>query len=87
MHPNICSVLAVILLLTSTALAVETESSPSKNLFQFQGTPEEQAACKPDATKFCRHAIPDSFRVLACLQEHRNRLRKLCLQVLEAHGQ
>ena len=53
----------------------------------FQGTPEEQAACAPDATNFCKDAIPDTFRVLACLQQNRQRIRKVCLKVLEDHGQ
>ncbi len=33
-----------------------------------QGTPEEQTACSPDATKFCKDELTDTFRVLACLQ-------------------
>jgi len=53
----------------------------------FQGTPEEQAACKPDATRYCLDDMPDTFRVLACLQENRKKLRKACLKVLESNGQ
>jgi hypothetical protein len=53
----------------------------------FSGTPEEQAACSPDATRFCSDAIPDTFRVLACLQDHREKLRKVCQKVLIDHGQ
>ena len=53
----------------------------------FRGTPEEQAACRPDSTKYCLDEMPDNLRVLACLQKHRTKLRKACLQVLEAHGQ
>lgn len=53
----------------------------------FQGTEEEQAACKPDATRYCLDEMPETFRVLACLQENRKKLRKVCLNVLEAHGQ
>jgi len=69
------------------ALAANDEPPPSGAPFNpFQGTPEEQAACAPDSSRFCRDAIPDTFRVLACLQEHRQRLRKVCLKVLEDHG-
>ena len=50
-------------------------------------TPEEQAACSPDATKFCKDEIPDTFRVLACLQEHRDKLHKACQQILKNNGQ
>jgi Cysteine rich repeat len=53
----------------------------------FKGTPEEQAACSLDAAKFCSDAIPDTFKVLACLKEHRDKLKKTCEQVLEKHGQ
>jgi hypothetical protein len=53
----------------------------------FSGTPEEQAACSPDAVRFCRDDLPDTFRVLACLQKHREKLRKACRNVLEDHGQ
>lgn len=52
----------------------------------FQGTPEEQAACAPDATRFCMKEIPDNLRVLGCLQQNRRKLRKACLHVLESHG-
>jgi hypothetical protein len=51
-----------------------------------QGTSEEQDACAPDATKYCKDAIPDTFKVLACLQEHRKRLKKACREVLKSHG-
>lgn len=53
----------------------------------FRGTPQEQAACQPDSTKYRLDEMPDNLRVLACLQKHRTKLRKACLQVLEAHGQ
>lgn len=53
----------------------------------FQGTPEEQAACRPDSTAFCRDAVPDQLRVLACLQQNRQRISRACRQVLESHGQ
>ena len=89
MQSNIFSILVVILVLTGTALAAEHAPTPTppKGLFDLQGTPEEQRACAPDSTRFCSDAIPDNFRVLACLQEHRTRLRKACLKVLEDHGQ
>ena len=53
----------------------------------FQGTPEEQAACRPDSTRFCKAAEPDSFRVLACLQQNRAKISIACRKVLESHGQ
>jgi hypothetical protein len=52
----------------------------------FSGTPEEQRACRPDATRFCSQQIPDNFAVLGCLKANRAKLRKACLQVLQRHG-
>jgi len=85
MYAKLCAALAVIQILGGTALAANDKQPPPSGL--FQGTPEEQAACAPDSTRFCQDAIPDTFRVLACLQEHRQKLRKVCLKVLEDHGQ
>jgi hypothetical protein len=52
-----------------------------------QGTPEERATCTPDVQRFCEHALPDTFRVLQCLQLNRTRISRACRQVLERHGQ
>ena len=86
MYAKFCAAIALIHVFGGTALAAgEKQPAPSQGL--FQGTPEEQAACAPDSTKFCQDAIPDTFRVLACLQQNRQKLRKVCLKVLEDHGQ
>jgi hypothetical protein len=90
MYTRIGVILKIILVSSATILlsaAGEPIPFPPLGLLQFQGTPEEQAACDPDAKKFCSEAIPDTFRVLACLQRNRVRLRQVCAQVLEAHGQ
>jgi hypothetical protein len=55
----------------------------------FSGTPEEQAACRPDTRKLCR-TIPvnaGEFAFLQCLQQNRAKLSKACRAVLETHGQ
>lgn len=53
------------------------------------GTPEEQTACRPDVRRFCHALKPDAGdgSFLACLQEHRAKLRRACREVLESHGQ
>ncbi len=86
MYAKLCAAIALIQVFGGIALAAgEKQPAPFPGL--FQGTPEEQAACAPDSTKFCQDAIPDTFRVLACLQQNRQKLRKVCLKVLEDHGQ
>ena len=88
MYLKFCAVLVVVQTFTGVAFAVDERRQPGRAPGGLlQGTPEEQAACAPDSTKFCRDYIPDTFRVLACLQENRSKLRKVCLKVLEDHGQ
>jgi hypothetical protein len=86
MLARLCAVLGLIQVLGGPALAAN-EKQPAQAPGLFDGTPEEQAACAPDSTRFCQDAIPDTFRVLACLQDHREKLRKVCRKVLEDHGQ
>ena len=59
------------------------------NPFQglFKGTPQEQAACSPDADKFCKAMGSDELRVLGCLQRNRQQISAACRRVLESHGQ
>ena len=52
-----------------------------------QGPPEEQAACRPDVQKYCETALPDTMRVLACLQANRSKISNACNRVLVTHGQ
>ena len=73
---------------TTTAWAQSQAPRPLPLPFpNFQGTPEEQAACRPDVDRFCREAVPDTFRVLVCLQSERARISAPCRRVLESHGQ
>jgi hypothetical protein len=82
------AVACALFLANGVALAqTDQRQMPGGSRSMFRGTPQEEAACRPDATKFCLDEMPDSLRVLGCLQQHRTKLRKACLQVLEAHGQ
>ena len=70
------------LLLSTAFIAV------SSLTFAESGTPEEQAACRPDVRRFC-HTIKeqdgdDAF--LACLELHRDELSVACRDVLKDHG-
>jgi hypothetical protein len=56
--------------------------------FAESGTPQEQAACRPDVRRFC-HTVKeqdgdDAF--LACLELHRDGLSEACRNVLKDHG-
>jgi len=70
-------ILATVLIAASAAVA------------QAGGTPQEDAACRPDVRRFCHSIKPgsDDGIFLACLQQHRDKLRRACREVLESHGQ
>ena len=88
MYLKICAAIVLMQISIGTAFAVDDKKTTIRSRAGLlQGTPEEQAACAPDSTKFCRDFIPDTLRVLSCLQEHRKQLRRVCLKVLEDHGQ
>jgi hypothetical protein len=69
----------MIVLLASSAAWAEGNQSPSQN------TPEDRA-CRGDAHRFCKDALPDEFRVASCLQEHKDRISHACRAVLDGHG-
>jgi hypothetical protein len=52
-----------------------------------EGTPEDRAACHADVERYCQAAIPDSMRILACLQQNRQRISPACQGVLQKYGQ
>jgi hypothetical protein len=57
----------------------------------FDGTAEEQKACRPDVVRLCPQTVegvanPDPQRILACLQANRSKLKPACRAVLESHG-
>jgi hypothetical protein len=54
-----------------------------------RGTSQEEAACRRDVRRFCRH-VPDSagsLFFLTCLKENRSKISKACQNVLASHGQ
>jgi hypothetical protein len=58
----------------------------SAALAQHAGTPEEQRACSPDSSRFCRKLLGDDTAVQQCLQQHRASLSRACRKVFESHG-
>jgi hypothetical protein len=64
------------------ALAVllcATTASAQEN----RGTPEQRAACAPDAFRFCVGYIPDPTRVESCLRQNMSDLSAACRSVFE----
>jgi hypothetical protein len=88
---SVALVLAGSLTLSATAAFAQGPPLPFPPLPlpfpNFQGTPEEQKACRPDVVRMCKDATPDTARVLACLQANQARLSAPCRAVLVRYGQ
>lgn len=69
-HPCI-AVLALLLCATS--------ASAQEN----RGTPEQRAACMPDAFRLCASFIPDPASVEQCLRQNKFDLSEACRSVFE----
>jgi hypothetical protein len=80
-------ILPIGVLVASLTPAPAQLALPFPPLPMVQGTPEERAACGPDVHKLCGPALPDTMRVLACLQANRARISPACNRVLVSHGQ
>jgi hypothetical protein len=48
-----------------------------------QWTPEQRAACEPDAMRLCQQYIPDIDRVRACMAHYRRYLSPACRALFE----
>ncbi|MCK1542558.1 hypothetical protein IVA87_02180 [Bradyrhizobium sp. 147] len=70
------SVLAA-LLLAATAVSAAAQSGP---------TPQEQMACRGDASKFCAEHIGKPPQMNACLRQNKTKLSDSCRKVVESHG-
>ncbi|MGY4629187.1 cysteine rich repeat-containing protein [Bradyrhizobium sp. USDA 4486] len=70
------SVLAAVLL-AATALPAAAQSGP---------TPQEQMACRSDASKFCAEHVGKPPQMNACLRENKSKLSDGCRKVVESHG-
>ena len=67
-----CIVLVAALLCATTASAQDN-----------RGTPEQRAACAPDAFRLCSSYIPDPTRVEYCLRQNKSDLSGACRSVFE----
>ena len=67
-----------------TGIAVLAAFALSAGAAQAQGTPEQRAACTPDAIRLCQDTIPDVDRTTACMSAHRSELSARCQAVFDA---
>ena len=51
-----------------------------------RGTPEQRAACTPDAFRLCAIHIPDPARVESCLRQNTSLLSEACRSVFNQGG-
>ncbi|WP_027520638.1 cysteine rich repeat-containing protein [Bradyrhizobium sp. Ec3.3] len=71
------------LVLTSTVMLASTVAPVSA---QSGPTPQEQMACRGDASKFCAEHIGKPPQMNACLRDNKAKLSDACRKVVESHG-
>jgi hypothetical protein len=64
------------------ALLCATTASAQEN----RGTPEQRAACAPDAFRLCAGYIPDPTRVEQCLRQSKPDLSDACRSVFDQNN-
>ena len=89
MYVKVCAALVVAQIWGGMALAANDPKDPPAPFNPFQGTPEEQRACRPDVMKMCKEQLGqnDNTVVLRCLQANKVRLSAPCHGVLAHYGQ
>ena len=65
-----------------TSLLCATTSFAQEN----RATPEQQAACAPDAFRLCSSHIPDPGRVERCLRQQQVDLSAACRALFDQHS-
>jgi hypothetical protein len=81
--------LLAILMASAAAPAPALAQNPPIPLPPFltpRGTPEDQRACRPDATGLCKDYLGNDDMVLRCFQANRQRLTPACHAVLVKYG-
>ncbi|WP_229189048.1 MULTISPECIES: hypothetical protein [Bradyrhizobium] len=71
--------LTLALFIGAGVVAASSAASAQEN----RGTPEQRAACAPDAFRLCSVYIPDPSGVEACLRLRKSDLSEACKTVFE----
>ena len=75
-------------LLAATLIVLSVSGAFAQTNAKRSGTAEEQRACAPDVSRYCRDVMNDSdLTVLGCLKANRAKISKTCDKVLAANGQ
>ncbi|MFL6835046.1 MAG: hypothetical protein ACJ8F0_20905 [Xanthobacteraceae bacterium] len=72
------AVLGLALTFASLPAAAQQPQQPAQ-----QWTPEQRAACEPDAMRLCQQYVPDVQRVSACMAHYRRYLSAPCRAVFD----
>ncbi len=65
----------------SAALAAQSQEQGPAPQSQYQGTPAQRAACRPDVYRLCAGEIPNVRAITACLRKNSSRLSEGCAAV------
>ncbi len=76
--------ISVIALITSIAMMLLSAITPS--VAQSGPTPQEQMACRGDASRLCAGDVGKPQRMNTCLRENKGKLSDSCRKVVEARG-
>ncbi|MGO4715243.1 hypothetical protein [Bradyrhizobium sp. 2TAF24] len=60
------------------AFALVTTTMLIAGAAQAAGTPEQRRACRADAFRLCKDAIPDVPRITACMDKNKAKLSPAC---------
>ena len=73
--------------LAAAVLCAAVVLLPSAPARAVSGTPEEQAACRPDVARHCKSVkSEDDEAFVQCLVSHAPQLSQRCRKVLQTHG-
>ena len=54
--------------------------------FAYQATTEQRSACMSDTFRFCASEIPNTDRIIACLQKHKAQMSQGCRTAFSKAG-
>jgi hypothetical protein len=73
--PRLCFAVVALAFGFSTTVLAQTPST------------EQQAACKADYQKYCKGTVPGGGRIVACLNQQRDRLSDACKKAIDSRKQ